>query len=134
MTWNYSVPIISERDFEGLSLLTVVDPYGRSKTLTKNLVDSRVFPNSRLPPTVVTMNSQVILQDTDTNRRFQIALVYPFNAQPEIGKISIDSDLGSRLLGLQVGQVFLAQAPDGKIKRLAIISIPYQPEAAGTLE
>ena len=134
MTWNYSIPILSERDFERLSHLTITNQYQHSDVLERNLNFSRVFPCHMLPKSVVTMNSEVILQDIEARQRFKVTLVYPFNADPEIGRISVDSDFGSRMLGLQLGQTFLAKMEDGTIRKLAVISIPYQPEAAGTLE
>lgn len=134
MTWTYSTPVLSERDFERLSFLSTTDQAQKNSLIEKSLLYSRIYPSDKIPKTVVTMNSQVILQDMDLQSRSRVTLVYPFNAHTEAGKISVDSDLGSRLLGLQVGQTFLAEGLDGRIRKFAVIAIPYQPEAAGNLE
>lgn len=134
MMWQHPGPILSDRDFERLSYLSHSVPVQRQRMIAKALNVSRIYPSDKVPENLVTMNSEVILQDVDARARFRIKLVYPFNSDPLNGKVSVDSDLGSKMLGTRIGQVFLAEGIDGKLQRLAVIGIPYQPEAAGNYE
>jgi hypothetical protein len=54
-------------------------------------------------PDVVTMYSQVLLQDTRSGQRNTLTLCYPADAEPAVGFVSVLSPVGSALLGLRVG-------------------------------
>ena len=77
------------------------------------------------------MNSRVLLEDARDARRFEITLCYPQDADPSLGKVSVLSPAGAALLGLQAGAVARWHAPDGGERGARVVSILYQPEAAG---
>jgi regulator of nucleoside diphosphate kinase len=57
--------------------------------------------------------------------------VYPDDADAANGKVSVLSPLGNALLGLRVGQGSLLRLPYGEARRVKVLGILYQPEAAG---
>lgn len=74
------------------------------------------------------MNSCVQLVDTSTNERMEYTLVYPDEANPQEGLLSVLSDLGLAILGFCVGDTVTWAFPDG-VRRLRINMIYFQPEA-----
>ncbi len=76
------------------------------------------------------MNSKVEILDLDTQETMTYALVFPRDANIDEGRISILAPLGTAILGYRVGDEFEWEMPNGQ-RRLKIVKIPYQPEAAG---
>jgi len=60
----------------------------------------------------------------------EISLVFPRHADAEQGRISILAPVGTALLGLAVGATIEWPIPDGRTRRLRVLAIEYQPEAA----
>lgn len=98
--------------------------------LETELQNARVVEPSEVGPTVVTMNSQVILHDMDTNQELDYRLVFPDDADIEEGLISVLSPVGTAILGYSEGDIIEWRVPAG-IRRIKIKKILYQPEAAG---
>jgi len=90
-----------------------------------------VVPSEEIPSDVVTMNSRVIFKDLDSEEETEITLVYPSDADVNLGKISILTPVGAALLGLSVGDQINWPLPTGRIRTYKILSVLYQPEAAG---
>lgn len=84
-------------------------------------------------PEVATMNSRIRFRDEDTGEEDSVTIVYPAEADPSLGRISVLAPVGSALLGLTVGDVIEWPIPRGRRRNLRITSILYQPEAAGDL-
>ena len=99
--------------------------------LLRELSRARVVLSSRVPPDVVTMNSRVLLEDVHTRRHREVTLVYPKDADPRQGKLSVLSAAGAALLGLTVGEGMVWPLPSGRVARMRLVEILYQPEAAG---
>ena len=94
-------------------------------------LDRAVIVSSRkVPPDIVTMNTQMRVKDLDSGKEMTIQLVFPSNADYEQGKISIMAPIGTALIGYGVGDTVEWKVPAG-IRRLKIEEILYQPEAAG---
>lgn len=83
-----------------------------------------------MPSNVVTMNSTVRFADEASGGEFELTLVYP-EASGEPGTVSVLAPVGSALLGLSVGQSISWQVPGGRLLRLRILEVVYQPEARG---
>ncbi len=96
--------------------------------LERELARSKVVSPEEIPPYVVTMNTCVHLIDTTTGEEMKYSLVYPADANPQEGKLSILSDLGVAIIGFSVGDTIEWEFPDG-IRRLKIDMIYFQPEA-----
>ena len=92
---------------------------------------SLVVPSREVEPDVVTMYSQVLLQDTQTGQRNTLTLCYPADAEPAVGFVSVLSPVGSALLGLRVGSVARWSTPAGDEKAAEILAVLFQPESSG---
>jgi regulator of nucleoside diphosphate kinase len=90
-----------------------------------------IVPSRQVPPDVVTMYSQVLLEDVRTGRRSTLTLCYPADAEPSAGFVSVLSPVGSGLLGLRVGHVARWATPAGEEKAAEILAILFQPESSG---
>jgi len=98
--------------------------------LSSELLKAEVVNSAEIPANVVTMNSQVLLLDMDTNESKTYQLVFPRDANLEQNRISILAPIGTAMLGCRVGNVIRWNAPAG-VRRMKIAKILYQPEAAG---
>jgi regulator of nucleoside diphosphate kinase len=74
-----------------------------------------------------------VFRDEETGESREVSLVYPMDSDPEQGRISVLSPVGSALLGLSVGQTIDWPLPRGRLKRIRVVEVVYQPEAAGHL-
>ena len=106
----------------------------RDREYLEDLEDEldRAVPVSsrKVPPDIVTMNSEIRVKDLNTGKEMTIQLVFPSEADYEQGKISIMAPIGTALIGYGVGEVVEWKVPAG-IRRLKIEEVLYQPEAAG---
>ena len=92
---------------------------------------SAIVPSLKVRPDVVTMYSQVLLQDSSTGRRNKLTLCYPEDAEPAMGFVSVLSPVGSALLGLRAGDVARWDTPSGDEMAGEILAILFQPESSG---
>lgn len=100
--------------------------------LRAELDRAEVREPSDMPADVVTMNSTVTFSEEGTGERITTSLVYP-GAAGKPGTVSILAPVGSALLGLTRGQEIEWPMPGGKSRRLCVVAVDYQPEAAGDL-
>lgn len=94
--------------------------------LVADLVDAR-----EVPADVVTMYSRVEICDLATSQRSVLTLVYPSDAEPGAGFVSVLSPVGASLLGLRVNDTATWTMPTGEHGGARIGSILFQPEASG---
>lgn len=90
-----------------------------------------LMPSRQIEPDLVTMRTELLLQDPESGLGRRLVLSYPQEASPEQGHISVLSPLGRVLLGQRVGAEVHWQPPRGPSQRGRIAAILYQPEAAG---
>ncbi len=83
-----------------------------------------------IPENVITMRSKVRLKDLKSGKTVMYSLVFPSEANPNEGNISVLAPIGTALLGYRSGDVVESQVPSG-LRRLKVKEIVYQPEAAG---
>ncbi len=98
-------------------------------TLEQELDRAEIVEPQAIPRDVVTMNSQVRLQDLDTGELKVYRLVFPTHSRTENG-VSVLAPIGTAILGYRVGDVIEWRVPKG-IRRLQVVDVLYQPEAAG---
>jgi regulator of nucleoside diphosphate kinase len=101
------------------------------ETLEEILDLARVVDSGKVPANVVTMNSRVLFEDVRTNDTGTVTIVYPAEANPSEGKISVLSPVGAALLGEPEGRELELPLPHGQSRRIRIASVLYQPEAQG---
>lgn len=100
--------------------------------LRAELDRAEVVEPAAISANIVTMNSTVVFEDENNGEKMTLTLVYP-NAAGATGTVSILAPVGSALLGLAQGQTIDWPMPDGRKRRLKVLEITYQPEAAGHL-
>ena len=100
--------------------------------LREELDRATVLEPVEMPRNVVTMNSTVSFTDEAGGEPTTMTLVYP-GAAGKPGTVSVLAPVGSALLGLAKGKHIEWPTPDGRKRRLTVLSIDYQPEAAGDL-
>ena len=83
-----------------------------------------------VPCDVVTMNSRVCIKDLDTAEEMILRLTFPSDADFGEGKVSIMAPIGTAIIGYRAGDTVTWKVPGG-VRRLKIVSVLYQPEAAG---
>ena len=103
---------------------------GFLKELARELALAQAVDPKDVPSDVVTMNSRVVLQDVESGERMEYTLVFPEKADIENGRLSVVSPIGTAILGYAKGDILSWQTPGGP-RKLKILDIPYQPEAAG---
>ncbi|MCC6286065.1 MAG: nucleoside diphosphate kinase regulator [Phycisphaerales bacterium] len=101
-------------------------------TLAAELDRAVIVGPDEVTPDVVTMNSRIRLRDG--RRTWIMTLVFPENADPEEGSISVLAPLGAATLGCRVGQSVAFRVPGGAERTCDILSVLYQPEAAGDFD
>ena len=101
--------------------------------LERELERAVVVKPDQVPPTIVTMNSEVEVVDVDSGERRTLTLVFPSMAAIESGRVSVLAPLGTALLGSCQGAQVTWQTPRGA-RRLRVENVVYQPEAAGRFD
>ena len=136
MTYQTTI-YISQTDSERLQNLIELVRNGRERSnlsyvsrLEGELEYAEVISPQKMPPDVVTMRSKVRLKDLDRNEETVYSIVFPSEANFEEGKISVLAPLATALLGHRRGATVEVEAP-GRVRRLKILEILYQPESAG---
>lgn len=127
---------LTELDHVRLLTLLRRDARGEGRPAQLQAIESMLYASALVPsrevaPDVVTMHSQVLLQDTQTSQRHTLTLCYPTDAEPAMGFVSVLSPVGSALLGLRVGSVARWPTPTGDEKAAEILAILFQPESSG---
>ena len=97
--------------------------------LLREIDRARVIDPARVPDDTVTMHSTVRLRDAGRAAPEVYTLVYPDEASPHLGKLSVLTPVGTALLGTRVGDVVRVATADG-VRRIRVEAILHQPEAA----
>lgn len=125
---------ITESDMARLrGLLTKAKRWGYRPDLAAleaELANAVIVAPWQIPADVVTMNSQVVLRDIETRKHFTYTLVFPEDASFDDGRISVLAPIGTAMLGQRKGDRIAWPVPAG-IRRLRIMDVVFQPEAAG---
>ncbi len=109
--------------------LVCADDYARlrqypwNEKLADELDGAIVVPMEQLPCDVVTMHARFTYADQLTGTLREIELVYPDEADPAQGKISVLTPVGSAMIGLRVGQEIAWEFPDGSTRCLRVVSV-----------
>jgi regulator of nucleoside diphosphate kinase len=127
--------ILSRIDLERIEALLERLPAAdaaKLDALRAELDRAEVVEPAAVPAHTVTMNSTVTFMDESNGEKLTLTLVYPSGGSTP-GTVSILAPVGSALLGLARGQQIDWPTPDGQKRRLKVLEIRYQPEAAGHL-
>jgi regulator of nucleoside diphosphate kinase len=128
---------LTSLDYQRLQTLIAEAPdrdHAGAEVLENEIERATVVPQAEIPPSVVTMNSRILVEDESTQERRELTLVYPTDSDPSGGKLSVLSPLGSALIGLSVGQSIVWELPRGRRVRVRVLEILFQPEASGRFD
>lgn len=98
--------------------------------LEKELYSGILVDPVNVPKDVITMNSTVVVTDTESGEKLTYTLVFPSSSNISENKLSILAPLGMALLGYRKGDIIEWAVPSG-VRKLKVDEIIYQPEAAG---
>ena len=118
--------MLTDADYERLNDLLDSLPETRASefsSLRNELERAVIVAANKIPPTVVTMNSEVRCVDESSGKEHCITLVFPSDADADAGRISVLAPLGSALIGLSVGQSIHWQIKDGRLLRLKVLHV-----------
>jgi regulator of nucleoside diphosphate kinase len=99
-----------------------------AELLLQELARAEVYDRSCLPPHVATMMSYVAFLDEGTGEKHEVQLVYPRDADSELGRISVLTPIGAALIGMPRGASIDWPNRAGEYRRLKILEVT-QPEA-----
>lgn len=131
--------VVTQFDHDRLSrLVDRLRREGRSPTATgadsleDELERATIVDSRTVPPNVVTMNSEVEVASLDEvgGQTMRLRVVFPAEASPKAGRISVLAPLGLALLGARAGDEVEWTMPGGQ-RRLRIERVHFQPEAEG---
>lgn len=97
--------------------------------LAEELDRAIVVPSDRIPKNVVTMNSRLVYSDENSGTTREVELVYPDEADPMAGRVSVLAPVGCALLGLGAGQSIDWSLPSGQVHRLRVERVLFQPQS-----
>jgi len=97
--------------------------------LERELDSATVTGSGHVPRELVTMNSRVRVLDLDDGRELVYQIVFPAEADLFRNQISVLAPIGMALLGRAAGEIVEWEVPSG-MRRLLILEVEYQPEAA----
>lgn len=121
-------------------LATIVQALGRRAQATladfldQEISRARVVEPTDVPTDVATMKSHLVFRDEDSGGERTVALVYPGEEDSRIGRLSVLSPVGTALLGLREGQTITWTTHDGRPRRVTLLRVLFQPEAAGAVD
>lgn len=122
---------LTEIDHVRLIRLASVSSTHASEAVQEVLDNCDLVPSAEVPSNVVTMYTQVLLQDDTGAAPQRVTLCYPGDAEPAEGFISVLSPLGTSLLGLRVGDIARWSTPAGAQREARVLEVLFQPEATG---
>lgn len=122
--------VFTQLDYVRLTRLICQQDGQQNEEMQAVLSEGELVASPTVPPNVVTMYSQVILEEPGESPR-KLTLCYPQDAEPAAGFISVFSPVGLALLGLEVGRVAHWVTPGGRQRRGRIAAILFQPESTG---
>jgi regulator of nucleoside diphosphate kinase len=125
---------ITSSDYDRLDSLLARPQYRHlpaAEALRQELERAEVVEPEQMPAGVITMHSTARCLEEGEGREYELTLVYPTEADGTAGRVSILAPVGTAMIGLSVGQEIDWPGPGGKVLRLRVLEVTYQPEAAG---
>jgi regulator of nucleoside diphosphate kinase len=97
--------------------------------LEEELTRAELVESDAIASNVVTMNSRVVCRDEQSGHEQEVELVYPHEADLHRARVSVLAPIGAALLGLSTGEAIDWPLPGGRMARVRVVSVPFQPEA-----
>ena len=129
MPTNSGLPpsiIVSSHDLARLDAM-LESPLHARNPAADNLADelnrAQIVAPDQVPAGTVTMHTTVRCEDELTGDVHTLTLVYPHEANVDLGRVSILAPVGTALLGLTIGQSIDWNAPGGRKLRLRVTQV-----------
>jgi regulator of nucleoside diphosphate kinase len=106
-----------------LSSLASGPMMGVCEYLREELDRAHVLPAEKLRPDIVSLGSQVEFRDEQTGKSQEIILVYPFDADITLRRVSVLTPVGAALLGLSVNQTISFHTRAGEKRELTVLKV-----------
>jgi regulator of nucleoside diphosphate kinase len=126
---------ITRQDADRLGLMTEALA-AQSRSIQKQLrvldgmmTSAHVMDAADTPENVVTLDSRIVIEDVYSGEVKEIELVFPEEADPQAGRLSVLSAIGCAVLGRAVGDRVVVETDKGCLQ-LSIAALVYQPESA----
>jgi regulator of nucleoside diphosphate kinase len=123
---NLRSVLVGQRDSERLEGLLRHLKYEDNSLLFDELDCATIVADNLLPDDVVTMNTQVTFEDLDTQAESTVSLMYPHEVGNMANAVSILAPVGAALIGLRVGETIEWPLPNGRLRKLRVISLSKQ--------
>ena len=128
--------VITEPDYDRLQRLIESSKRFRQRDAEhldaseEELERATVVKPGEVAHNIVTMNSRVSVRDLSDGRELTYQIVFPGNTDVAKNRISVLAPIGTGLLGYSAGTTVEWRVPSG-MQRLRILTVEYQPQAAG---
>ena len=129
MPTNSGLPpsiIVSSHDLARLDAMLESPAHARNPaavTLGDELNRAQIVEPDQVPAGTVTMHATVQCEDELTGDVHTLTLVYPHEANVDLGRVSVLAPVGTALLGLTIGQSIDWNAPGGRKLRLRVSQV-----------
>lgn len=130
-TYPQSVRVLTELDHIRISNLLKIPHMAFAVELEAVIDSAELVSSYQAPPSLVTMNTQVLIADAQTGDERELTLCYPHDTNPTAGFVSVLSPVGTGLLGLAENDVAQWTAPNGVRASAKILKVVFQPEESG---
>jgi regulator of nucleoside diphosphate kinase len=118
--------VMSDLDYERIERLVAAQGRRRDASVLVALRDelerAEVVDRAAVPADVVVMGSRVRFRDEASGEQEEVTLVFPTDADPARGRVSILAPIGSALIGLRLGQGIDWSFPSG-VRRLRVVGV-----------
>ncbi|WP_415035808.1 nucleoside diphosphate kinase regulator [Azonexus sp.] len=93
--------------------------------LADELERANIVSDDSVPDNVASMGSRVAYAEKETCVRREVEIVYPSDANPAQGKVSVFAPVGAALIGLAVGNEIDWEFPGGASRRLVVVEVVH---------
>ncbi|WP_269621037.1 GreA/GreB family elongation factor [Zhongshania sp. BJYM1] len=115
--------IISESDYEKLSLLVNVSRSEAAADLKIKIRTAEVYPDTLMPGNIAALYSHIYVRDVNTGSKRMVTLVMPWEANVTKMRISILSPVGILLIGTSDGAVIEWPLLKNRSNKLEVVGI-----------
>lgn len=123
------MPIITLTELDYLRLNSIFDKFDDLELLENEVGRARIVDFPEVPTDLITMNTKFRYHNLTDDKIEEMKIVYPHHSNSEEKLVSVLAPLGTAFLGLREDDEIDWTFPDGKLKRLKVLEIIYQPEA-----
>ena len=126
--------LMTQRDETRLKALISTAGSNERNLLESLVANATIVSSEQIPSDTVTMNSRIRLKDVESGHELERDLLFPHDVNRNKDAISILSSEGIALFGLSEGEFVNWAEPNGKLRKLKVTSVVWQPETEGLFQ